>query len=262
MADHSIIGHRPSQPVWFCYKTCQKFLPPGQKSNPHRNSLLLWVTHQKFGWEYQLACPLHLSWCHHHTLVACFLQYSNKPSTGHMKAALYTLHYIHSKHNYGISFNSDNIGPMHSFIHYPPPPSMDVKAYNDATPPKPTNSSTLSSYSNTCWGLQIGSTVADGTLIPLIKKSEAWAVVLCSRTVVLLDGLANTVNTPPSALARPKSMLQALPQRKSWIYVIFVEVLPILVFLFCILEINKPTLFYNDNEACIKWSHNMTSKKV
>ncbi len=63
--------------------------------------------------------------------------YSNKPSTGHMKAALYTLHYIHSMHDYGISFTSDNMGPMHSFIHYLP--STDVEAYNNATPPKPTN---------------------------------------------------------------------------------------------------------------------------
>jgi hypothetical protein len=56
---------------------------------------------------------------------------------------------------------------MHSFIHYPP--STDVEAYNDATSPKPTNSSTLSSYSDACWSLQIGSAVADGTILPLLK---------------------------------------------------------------------------------------------
>ncbi len=32
--------------------------------------------------------------------------YSSKPATGHMKAALYALHYIHSTHNYGITFTS------------------------------------------------------------------------------------------------------------------------------------------------------------
>jgi hypothetical protein len=40
--------------------------------------------------------------------------YSNKPSVGHMKAALYTLHYIHSTYDYGISFTSDSVAPMHS----------------------------------------------------------------------------------------------------------------------------------------------------
>ena len=95
--------------------------------------------------------------------------YSNKPSAGHMKAALYTLHYIHATHDYGISFTSDNVGPMHSFIHYPP--GTDVEAYNDAHPPKYNshNLSSLSSYSDACWGLQIGNAVADGTLLPLFK---------------------------------------------------------------------------------------------
>ena len=76
--------------------------------------------------------------------------YSNKPSAGHMKAALYALHYIHSTHDYGISFTSDSVAPMHSYIHFPP--STDVEAYTNALPPTLTNSSTLSSYSDACWG--------------------------------------------------------------------------------------------------------------
>ena len=68
--------------------------------------------------------------------------YSNKPSVGHMKAALhlYALHYIHSTHDYGISFTSDSVAPMHSYIHLPP--STDVEAYTDALQPTLTNSST------------------------------------------------------------------------------------------------------------------------
>ncbi len=93
--------------------------------------------------------------------------YSNKPATGHMKAALYALHYIYSTHDYGISFTLEDMSPMHSYVHYPP--STDVKVYEDAIPPTPTNSSTLSAYSNACWGSQIGSVVADGTLLPLFK---------------------------------------------------------------------------------------------
>jgi hypothetical protein len=93
-----------------------------------------------------------------------------------MKAALYTLHYIHSTHDYGISFTSDNIGPMHSFIHYPP--STDVEAYQDATPLQSHDSSTLTSYSNACWGSEIGSAVANGTLLPLFKfRSTSGGIV-------------------------------------------------------------------------------------
>jgi hypothetical protein len=84
-----------------------------------------------------------------------------------MKATLYTLHYIHSIHDFGISFTSANVRQMHSYIHYPP--STDVEAYSDAMPPTATISSTLSSYSDACWGLQIGNAVPNGTLLPLFK---------------------------------------------------------------------------------------------
>jgi hypothetical protein len=50
-----------------------------------------------------------------------------------MKAALYVLHYIHSTHDYGISFSSDDRALMHSYVHFPP--STNAEGYDDATPP-------------------------------------------------------------------------------------------------------------------------------
>jgi hypothetical protein len=77
------------------------------------------------------------------TAIHSFLSsYSNKPLSGRMKAALYVLHYIHSTHNYGILFTSDNVAPMHSYVRFPP--STNVQAYNDMVPPKLGSSSTLS----------------------------------------------------------------------------------------------------------------------
>jgi hypothetical protein len=70
------------------------------------------------------------------------LSYSNKPAAGHMKAALYALHYIHSTFDFGISFTSDLVAPMHSYIHHPP--LTDVEAYINAVPPMPTTSPTIS----------------------------------------------------------------------------------------------------------------------
>jgi hypothetical protein len=113
------------------------------------------------GWLAHSTCPDFI------TVHSFLASYSNKPSTGHMTAALYALHYIHSIQDYGILFTSKNIGPMHFFIHYPL--STNVEAYQDATPPTVTNLSTLSSYSDACWGFQIGSAVANGTLLPLFK---------------------------------------------------------------------------------------------
>jgi hypothetical protein len=89
-----------------------------------------------------------------------------------MKSALYALHYIHSTINFGISFTSKDMAPMHSYIHYPP--STHVKAYTDAIPPKPSTTQTITAYSNACWGSQIGRAVAEGTLLPLFKF---WSMI-------------------------------------------------------------------------------------
>ena len=56
---------------------------------------------------------------------------------------------------------------MHSYVHYPP--SSEVEAYDDAIPPSLGSFNTLSAYSDACWGSQLGSSVADGTLLPLFK---------------------------------------------------------------------------------------------
>ena len=84
-----------------------------------------------------------------------------------MKVGLYVLHYIPSMHDYGISSTSDDTAPMHSYVHYPP--SSDTEAYEDAIPPKLGSSNQLSTYSDACWGSQLGSLVVDGTFLPLFK---------------------------------------------------------------------------------------------
>jgi hypothetical protein len=100
------------------------------------------------------------------TAIHSFLSsYNAKPSVGHMKSALYVLHYIHSTYHFGISFTFKGMAPMHSYIHFPP--STNVEAYTDAIPPKILMTRTLSAYSDACWGLQIGNAVAEGTLLPL-----------------------------------------------------------------------------------------------
>jgi hypothetical protein len=93
--------------------------------------------------------------------------YNSKPSSGHMKAALHVLHYIHSTHDHGIHYTSSATDPVHTFVHFPD--SLGVEAYTDAKPPSPSHSSPLTSYSDACWGLQIGSAVRDGALLPLFK---------------------------------------------------------------------------------------------
>ena len=183
--------------------------------------------------------------------------YSNKPSTGHMKAALYALHYVHSSHDYGISFTSDSVGPMHSFIHYPP--GTDVEAYRDAHPPKHDshNSSGLSSYSDACWGSQIGNAVADGTLLPLFKfRSMSGGIVF--KNGGPLGWLAERQER--TSLSSCEAEIRATSATSKKVVDFRNICRSVSDSGFPIPDLDKPTLIYNDNEACVKWSYNMTSK--
>jgi hypothetical protein len=84
-----------------------------------------------------------------------------------MNSALYVLHYIHSTYNYGISFTSKHMAPMHSYILFPP--SNNNEAYTNTIPPKLLMTRTLLAYSDACWGSKIGNAVTEGTLPPLFK---------------------------------------------------------------------------------------------
>jgi hypothetical protein len=145
--------------------------------------------------------------------------------------------------------------PMHSYIHYPP--STDVEAYTDAIPPKLSTTQTLTAYIDACWGSQIGNAVADGTLLPLFKfwsmnggivfkngvpigwlskrqertalsscEAEIWATNTTSKKVVDFRNLSRSVSDSGHSIE----------------------------------GLSSPTLLNNDNEACVKWLHNMTSK--
>jgi hypothetical protein len=52
--------------------------------------------------------------------------YSNKPAPGHMKAALYALHYVLSTYDYRITFTSSVTSPIHTYVHFLAP--LDVEA--------------------------------------------------------------------------------------------------------------------------------------
>jgi hypothetical protein len=72
------------------------------------------------GWLATATCP-DLSTVHY------FLSsYNGKLSSGHMRAALYALHYIHLTHDYGVSFFSTTAAPIYNYLHFPD--SADVEA--------------------------------------------------------------------------------------------------------------------------------------
>jgi hypothetical protein len=189
------------------------------------------------GWLAHSTCPNLIT-------VHFFLaSHSNKPSTGHMKAALYALHYIQSTHDYGILFTSDNVGPMHSFIHYPP--SMDVEAYQDVTPPQSHDSSTLTPYSDACWGLQIGSAIADGTLLPPFKfRSMSGGIVFKNGSPLWLSE-----HQERTSLSSCEAEIRATSATSKKVADLRNLRLSFTKSGFPILDIDKLTLIYNDNDA-------------
>jgi hypothetical protein len=144
---------------------------------------------------------------------------------------------------------------MHSYVHYLP--LTNIEAYEDAIPPTPTNSSTLSAYSNACWGLQIGSAVANGTLLPLFKfcsmnggivfknggsigwlgeRQEHTSLSSCKAEIC-------TTNATSKKFVDFRNLCRSISESGHSLY-----------------DIDSPTILFNNNEACVRWSHNMTSK--
>jgi hypothetical protein len=123
------------------------------------------------GWLAQSTRP-GLAPCH-----SFLLSYNNKPSKSHWNAALYVLHYIHSTIDYGFTFASNERAPLHTFMSFPPP--SNTEAHSDALPPSPNQHHRLSTYSNACWGSQLGNAVCKGIQLPLFKfRSMSSAIVM------------------------------------------------------------------------------------
>jgi hypothetical protein len=181
--------------------------------------------------------------------------YSNKPAAGHMKAALYALHCIHSTFDFGMSFTSDSVAPMHLYIHHPP--LTDVEAYIDTVPPTPTTSPTIPTYSNACWGSQIRNAVAEGTLLPLFKfRSMNGGIAF--RNSCPTGWLGERQERTPFSSCEAEICATSTTSKKVFDFrnlcrSISESGLPLP-------NATSPTVLYNDNNTCVKWSYNMTSK--
>ncbi len=171
-----------------------------------------------------------------------------------MKLALYALHYIHSTYDYGISFTSKDMTPMHSYIHYPP--STD---YTDAIPPKISMSRNILAYSDACWGSQIGNAVTKGTLLPLFKFRS-------------MNGGIIFKNGGPMGWLGECQERTSLSSCEAEVWATNTMLKNVMDFcnLSCSVSksshtidgLSSPTILYKDNDACVKWLHNMTSKVV
>jgi len=176
-----------------------------------------------------------------------------------MGAAIYALHYVHSTEDYGITFTSKEKQPVHAFLHYPH--KTDVEAYGEEAVPPATKDdfARLSTYADACWGSQLGNSVRKGTPIELFKfRSMSGAVVLrmsgpTSWKAVRQDETSLSTCEAEIKATNAASTLTVATRNFSKGFQLGHIRLP---------DTDKPTRVHNDNEACVKWCHNMTSKST
>jgi hypothetical protein len=173
-----------------------------------------------------------------------------------MKAALYTLYYIHSTRDYGMSFTLNSLAPMHSYIHFPL--SSDTKAYTNTIPPKlHSNLSTLPTYADAFWGSQIGNAVADSTLLLLFKfMSMSGGIIFCNGGP--LGWLGERQNQTSLSSCEPEIRATSATSKEA----VNIRHLchSMTEFGHNLHNFDAATTLYNNNEACVRWSYNMTTK--
>ena len=191
------------------------------------------------------------------TVHAFLSSYNMHPAAGHMRAALYVLHYVHSTHDYGISFSSRDRQPLHTFLHHPD--ASDAEAYSDALPPKMGREHHLTTYSDANWGSQIGNSVRDGTLLPLFKfRSMSGALVIRMGGPLAWKAIRQDKTSLSSCEAEIRATnegckLTMAARNLAEGFTSAGTPLP---------DNSSATIVYNDNEAAVNWSNNVTMKNV
>ncbi|KAL7549915.1 hypothetical protein ACHAWF_013170 [Thalassiosira exigua] len=144
---------------------------------------------------------------------------------------------------------------MHTYVHYPP--SSDVEAYDDAIPPVLGSSHKCATYSYTYWGSQIGNAVREGIMLPLFKfRSMSGGIVFRSGGPIVWlsehqDRTSHSsceveIHATSAAAKDTRLVCHVIAGLREHDYPIKGDV--------------EATVIYNDNEACVQWSHNMTMK--
>ena len=183
------------------------------------------------------------------------LAYNNKPSRSHMNPALCVLHYIHSTINYSFTFMSEAKIPLHTYMSFPH--RLDTEAYNDAISPKPGDHHRLMTYSDACWGSQIGNAIREGIQLPLCK--------LCSMSGAILFRSGGPITWKAdhqdcTALSSCDTEISTTHMSSCLTINTRNMILHLADCGFPITNASIATPVFEDNNTCIKWCHNLTSK--
>jgi hypothetical protein len=132
-----------------------------------------------------------------------------------------------------------------------------MEAYTNALLPQPHQYHCLMTYSDGCWGSQLGNAVCEGIQLPLLKfRSMSGAIVMRSGGPICwkADQQEHTLLSSCEAKICATNMGSRLTINTC-------NMISHLSSLgYPINNATRPTILYNDNNACVKWCHNMTTK--
>ncbi len=168
------------------------------------------------------------------TAVSLLAQHQSHPSSGHMDAALYVVHYLANTKSLGIFFSSRQQSKLESYLHFP-------------------ISSPMLSMSDANWGPQ------DATVT--VSSPELSLFVSRSMSAFYIDLLG------PLHWISKRQKVTAASSAEAKIYATdeCVKFLLDLVQIMDFLEVKHlfmpaTNIIYNDNKACVQWSKKVTSK--
>ncbi len=137
------------------------------------------------------------------------------------------------------------------------PPSTNMEAYTNALPPQPHPHHCLTTYSDACWGSQLGNAVCEGIQLPLFKfRSLSSAIIMFSGGPICwkADQQEHTSLSSCEAEIHATNMGSRLTvNTRNMISHLSSLGYPIN-------NATCPTILYNDNDACVKWCHNTVTK--
>jgi hypothetical protein len=152
-------------------------------------------------------------------------------------------------------FTSKAQAPLHTFMSYPP--SSDTEAYTDAIPPLSHQHHRLSTYSDACWGSQLGNGIREGIQLPSFKFcSMSGAVIMRSGGPIAWKADRQEW----TSLSSCKAEIRATNMGSRLTINTRNMISSLLDLGYPIDGCKSSTPLYNNNDACVKWCHNMMTK--
>jgi Reverse transcriptase (RNA-dependent DNA polymerase). len=173
------------------------------------------------------------------TITNLIAQYQSDPSPGHLEAAKYVLRYLKGTADLGISFTSKPQSSLESFVKFPIDPTT-VLPFSDAN-----------------WGPQDAS-VPKATDPP--QEIDLFKSRSISGFLLWLGGPLHWVSKRQSITARSSTEAEIYAVDECTKCLQHVSNILSDLHLLHLFTHNEPIPIRNDNEAAVKWSHNMTTR--